>query len=120
MSLAKKVRGTIEVSELFREKFVKMMGKEASCYKTSCRTRSRLIFGAKRCLATSSYRHVNRESKELELFTDEIIEEGIVDQISREELHEIGRLLRLPLQMEERPSYTKIVEVRMKTSLRDE
>ncbi|GKB44790.1 hypothetical protein Tco_0889732 [Tanacetum coccineum] len=59
------------------------MGKEASCYRTSCRTCSRLISGAKRCVATSSYRCVDRESKEFEFVTEEIIEEGIVDQISR-------------------------------------
>ncbi|GKE25423.1 hypothetical protein Tco_1440807, partial [Tanacetum coccineum] len=51
--------------------------------RTSCRTCSRLISGAKRCVATSSYRCVDRESKEFEFVTEEIIEEGIVDQISR-------------------------------------
>nr|GEV46081.1 hypothetical protein [Tanacetum cinerariifolium] len=85
MRLAKKVRGTVEASESFREIFVKMMGKEALCYKTSCRTCSRLIFGAERCFRTFLYRRVNRESKKLEFVTDEIIEEGIIDQISRDQ-----------------------------------
>nr|GEV93992.1 hypothetical protein [Tanacetum cinerariifolium] len=36
MRLAKKVRGTVEVSESFRGKLVRMMGEEVSCCRTSC------------------------------------------------------------------------------------
>nr|GEV08837.1 hypothetical protein [Tanacetum cinerariifolium] len=36
MRLAKKVRGTVEASELFKGKLVKTMREEASCCKKSC------------------------------------------------------------------------------------
>ncbi|GKD68349.1 hypothetical protein Tco_1322439 [Tanacetum coccineum] len=36
MRLAKKVKGIVKASELFRGKLVKTMGEEASCCRTSC------------------------------------------------------------------------------------
>nr|GEZ46897.1 hypothetical protein [Tanacetum cinerariifolium] len=84
MTLANKVRGTVEASELLRGKLVKTMEEEALCCRTSC------IY----------------QGEEVQSFSIRSSSESKM-ACTKRGLH---------LRMEERSSYTKIEEVKLKAS----
>ncbi|GKB55854.1 hypothetical protein Tco_0912040 [Tanacetum coccineum] len=146
MRLAKKVGGTVEVSESLRGKLVKTMWEEVSCCRTSCiysgeedqsfsiqsSLKSKMAcakWGMSRCFATSSsYRHVNHESKGLDrvlvaefIDGEQFVTEEIIEEENRKPNIKVRttwdrKIIGLHLRMEERSPYTKIEEVRIKAS----